>query len=183
MTGGRLPVQSIVETIHRRAKWAGTPSIVITLVDQASSDDINESLKLSPVEIGDEARRRKSRHAVITGAEPCVYDLEPLTRALIGRAFTVQVETSGRADIRVWRGAWVTLTPRPGGTRRLTEAAFERASEIQMLVEAEADIETLRELLKSGKPRDRVVWLLPASDAALDLCRRAATLNHWRVVL
>jgi hypothetical protein len=40
------------------------------------------------------------RHVVITGGEPCIHDLTPLTSLLEQNGFSCQIETSGTHEVR-----------------------------------------------------------------------------------
>ncbi len=41
-----------------------------------------------------------ARHVVITGGEPCIHDLAPLTSLLEQNGFSCQIETSGTHEVR-----------------------------------------------------------------------------------
>ncbi|MBW6099128.1 hypothetical protein KZ773_06535 [Escherichia coli] len=41
-----------------------------------------------------------ARHVVITGGEPCIHDLLPLTDLLEKNGFSCQIETSGTHEVR-----------------------------------------------------------------------------------
>lgn len=41
-----------------------------------------------------------ARHVVITGGEPCIHDLMPLTDLLEKNGFSCQIETSGTHEVR-----------------------------------------------------------------------------------
>ncbi len=41
-----------------------------------------------------------ARHVVITGGEPCIHDLTPLTTLLEQNGFSCQIETSGTHEVR-----------------------------------------------------------------------------------
>jgi 7-carboxy-7-deazaguanine synthase len=131
-----------------------------------------------------ESRWPKVEHFVITGGEPCMYDLRPLTAAL--QEFgSVQVETSGTQDIRVAHGTWVTLSPKfgmPGGFPVL-ERSVARADEIKMPVEKETDIMLITDLAEKYLSSNVMVWLQPVSQGewATATCLDAAMQNGWRV--
>ncbi|EEG85757.1 hypothetical protein PROPEN_02565 [Proteus penneri ATCC 35198] len=55
-----------------------------------------------------------AKHVVITGGEPCLYDLRPLTEGLEQAGFACQIETSGTHDILCSEKTWVTLSPKVG---------------------------------------------------------------------
>ena len=50
-----------------------------------------------------------ARHVVITGGEPCIHDLIPLTMLLEKNGFSCQIETSGTHEVRTSTNTWVTV--------------------------------------------------------------------------
>ncbi len=133
------------------------------------------------------AAKSKCKHIVITGGEPCDHDLTELTRGIIENARkTVQIETSGTAQVRVAPRTWVTISPKidmPGGKVVLPQA-LERADEIKMPVGKMADVEKLEALLTKHAPSGRqMIWLQPLSQSekATALCVKMATERGWRI--
>ncbi len=53
-----------------------------------------------------------AKHVVITGGEPCMYDLTGLTELLHERGFTSQIETSGTFEVKCAQQTWVTVSPK-----------------------------------------------------------------------
>lgn len=53
-----------------------------------------------------------ARHVVITGGEPCIHDLMPLTDLLEKSGFSCQIETSGTHEVRCTPNTWVTVSPK-----------------------------------------------------------------------
>lgn len=49
---------------------------------------------------------------VLTGGEPCLYDLYELSSALLAAGYQVQIETSGTSEILTHAQTWVTVSPR-----------------------------------------------------------------------
>jgi 7-carboxy-7-deazaguanine synthase len=129
-----------------------------------------------------------SYHVVITGGEPCLYDLRPLVSALLAAepARTVQVETSGTQEVLVPDEAWVTVSPKldmPGGLKVLS-SALERADEIKYPVGKAADVERLVGDVMPFVIRDVPVYLQPLSQSkrATQTCLDAAAKEPgWRV--
>lgn len=95
---------------------------------------------------------------VITGGEPILFDLAPLTDALHALGRRVHLETSGIAPLR---GAidWVTLSPKPFGQRPLPEVVA-RAAEIKIIVHEPSDIAAGLATL-DGLPPEAEIWLHP----------------------
>ncbi|VFS44182.1 7-cyano-7-deazaguanine synthase [Enterobacter cancerogenus] len=90
-----------------------------------------------------------ARHVVITGGEPCIHDLMPLTELLEKNGYSCQIETSGTHEVRCSHTTWVTVSPKVnmrGGYDVLSQA-LERADEIKHPVGRVRDIEALDELL------------------------------------
>ena len=74
-----------------------------------------------------------ARHVVITGGEPCIHDLMPLTELLEKNGYSCQIETSGTHEVRCSHSTWVTVSPKVnmrGGYDVLSQA-LERADEIK----------------------------------------------------
>lgn len=124
-------------------------------------------------------------HVVLTGGEPCLHNLQPLTAGLVCAGHRVQVETSGTHAVQVHPSTWVTVSPKvamPGGYAVLA-AAMERADEIKMPVGKATDVDHLLQLLQGLNGRARPVYLQPLSQStkATELCVAAATAHRWRV--
>ena len=125
-----------------------------------------------------------ARHVVITGGEPCLYDLRPLTERLVYEGCRPQVETSGTEEILVHPATWVTVSPKidmPGG-RQVLESALIRANEIKFPVGKMEDIKKLQQQV-ADKVGHATIWLQPLSqsNSATTLCIEQASINGWRV--
>jgi Organic radical activating enzymes len=205
-----LPVNEIFDTIQGEAYWTGMPSTFVRLQGcpvgcpwcdtkhtwqvfpdtEVSADLMLQKRRDSPAYAmmsSDEIERRcHMKHVVITGGEPCMYDLRELTAVLRLEHKTVQIETSGTFEVRVDESAWVTLSPKigmPGGLSVLA-SSVERANEIKMPVGKLADVAKLTNFLRHHNcDGQRMVWLQPLSQSpkATALCVKAASEHHWRV--
>lgn len=208
-----IPVNEIFDTIQGEAFYTGTPSTFVRLqgcavgcpwCDTKHTWAVNPEKKRPLAAILEKTDRavdtyanvtlhsllglisaRLPRHVVITGGEPCDYDLTELTEGLIGAGRSVQIETSATAPVRASASTWVTVSPKvdmPGGKPVLTDV-IKRANEIKMPVGKPADVTRLVELLERYKPSTDLIWLQPlsASAKATALCVIAATEHGWRV--
>lgn len=204
-----LRVNEIFPTIQGEAHWTGTPATFIRLqgcpvgcswCDTKHTWSVNEKKKItvdemlakidpapnwaemSVADVAAVVRSMKPRHFVITGGEPCTYDLFTLT-ANLKTLGTVQVETSGTHEIKAVPGTWVTVSPKIGmaGGLKVRGDAMQRADEIKFPVETAEDIKRLEELLARHPANGRLVWLQPVSqdDEATELCVRACMTRHW----
>lgn len=207
-----LRVNEMFPTIQGEASWTGTPSTFIRLQGcpvgcswcdtkhtwgtnprhEVSIEDMLAKVDNAPTwaamseqQVIDAAKQMEPRHFVITGGEPCTYDLFLLTAGL-QTAGSVQVETSGTHEIRVAPGTWVTVSPKVqmAGGLEVMPSAMERANEIKMPVAGQQDINNLLELLGPGLV-GKSVWLQPVSqgDEATRLCMETCSRNHWRLSL
>ncbi|WP_108651414.1 7-carboxy-7-deazaguanine synthase QueE [Dongshaea marina] len=127
-----------------------------------------------------------ARHVVITGGEPCLYDLRELSQALIEAGYQVQLETSGTHPIQIHEGAWVTVSPKIGmkGGFEVLGEAMERADEIKHPVATEKHIEQLDGLLSHCKSKqDKVICLQPISQKkrATVLAEKVCIERNWRL--
>ncbi|MEJ2762404.1 7-carboxy-7-deazaguanine synthase QueE [Photobacterium sp. MCCC 1A19761] len=127
-----------------------------------------------------------ARHVVITGGEPCIYDLQPLTAALEQAGFRCQIETSGTSEVLATENTWVTVSPKINMKAKLPvlRSALMRADEIKHPVGTEKDIEQLDQLLNGValKP-DVSIALQPISQKAraTALCIETCVKRNWRL--
>jgi 7-carboxy-7-deazaguanine synthase len=202
-------VNEFFETIQGEATYTGTPSVFIRLqgcpVGCAFCDTKHTwetDVPIIPIEqmrgkVEDEANCSKmtisqilyeldrftARHVVITGGEPCMYDLTSLTETIIDSGRTVQIETSGTYEIHCAEDTWVTVSPKfnmPGGLEVLRSSLM-LANEIKMPVGKDRDIDLILDEIEPNSACD--IWLQPLSQSkkATDLCVRAAIENNWKV--
>ena len=204
-------VNEVFQSIQGEAHHTGTPSVFVRLqgcvvgcpwCDTKHTWNINfgqevgtEAMLAKEVDAPTFARltqadilavvtRFTARHVVITGGEPCTYDLRRLTEALIRAARSVQIETSGTQPVRVDPATWVTVSPKlgmPGGFAVLDEA-LARANEIKLPIGKVSDVEKLSALI-AGKITTDEIWLQPISRSAkaTELCIRYATARNWKL--
>ncbi|UNU88226.1 7-carboxy-7-deazaguanine synthase QueE [Aeromonas dhakensis] len=209
------PINEIFQTIQGEGVFTGLPAIFVRLqgcpvgcpwcdtrhtwvVDparevgvQAVLDCSNESdgwSKMSTEQILASFQQLgyQARHVVITGGEPCLYDLQDLSTALIATGYQVQIETSGTSEIQTHERTWVTVSPKinmKGGLPVLV-SALERANEIKHPVATERHVEELDALLATARLRDDVVIALqPISQKprATQLAMATCIARNWRL--
>ncbi|MGQ3905061.1 7-carboxy-7-deazaguanine synthase QueE [Mixta calida] len=127
-----------------------------------------------------------ARHVVITGGEPCIHDLTPLTAALQQAGFSCQIETSGTHEVQCTRETWVTVSPKVNmrGGYDVLNQALARADEIKHPVARQRDIDALDELLaRLEDEKARIVALQPISqkEDATRLCIATCIARNWRL--
>lgn len=208
------PVNEFFETIQGEAHFTGTPAIFIRLqgcpvgcgwcdtkhtwdIEPQDRTIIGEILiknednpryaMMSELDIYVAIKRFKPRHIVITGGEPCLYDLRPLTEYLILNGYTVQIETSGTHEILCHESCWVTVSPKidMAGGFKMNYIALKRADEIKHPIGKEKDIDNLLKLIEDNSINlDFVdIWLQPLSQSgkATDICVDNAIKHNFKV--
>ena len=127
----------------------------------------------------------QAKHVVITGGEPCMFDLTPLCLALEDKGYSCQVETSGTFPINVSEKCWVTVSPKVNmkGGYKILNSAMLRANEIKHPVATEQHVDDLKGLLALHNVTKTPVYLQPisqkerATQLAIDTCIK----NNWRL--
>ena len=213
--GDCLPINEVFQTLQGEASFTGTPALFIRLqgcpvgcsfcdtkhtwdlrqADRIAVDDMlckvdpaQSYALVAPEHLAGLVDSFQARHVVITGGEPCLFDLTEFCLSVERSGRTVQIETSGTAEVRVSPRAWVTLSPKIGmaGGLSVRRDAVRRANEIKMPVGRPADVEALLEFLAAHDVQAsdrRLIWLQPLSRSpkATALCIEAATRLGFRV--
>ena len=134
------------------------------------------------------AQGYNAKHVVISGGEPCMYDLNPLSTRLIELGYSVQIETSGTFEILTHKDTWVTVSPKvnmPGG-KPVLASAMQRANEIKHPIAMEKHVEELEQVLgllnADAKP---LIYLQPISQQkrATELAIKVCIERNWRLSL
>ena len=102
-----------------------------TWCDVKDSWDANAHPKLEVDDIVAEAAKHPGRIAVITGGEPLMHDLGPLTNALRAAGFRTHIETSGAHP---FSGAWHHVCLSPKKFKQALPEAFSKAHELKVIV-------------------------------------------------
>ncbi len=127
-----------------------------------------------------------AKHVVITGGEPCMYDLLPLSELLHSKGYSTQIETSGTFEVKTSTATWVTVSPKVAmkGGFEVLKSALLRADEIKHPVATEHHIEELHLLLADlPKKYHKRVCLQPISQKsrATELAIKTCIKNNWRL--
>lgn len=127
-----------------------------------------------------------AKHIVITGGEPCLYDLKPLTEAFEQLGCQCQIETSGTSEIQCSDKTWVTVSPKVAmkGKLPVLISAMQRANEVKHPVGTLKDIEQLDALLlETGCQNKAGIALQPISQKprATELCMQVCIERNWRL--
>lgn len=127
----------------------------------------------------------QAKHVVITGGEPCMYDLVPLCQLLHRHGYSTQIETSGTFEIKVPEQTWVTVSPKVNmaGGYQVLQSALNRANEIKHPVAMEKHIDELIALLADTDISKKLIYLQPISQQrrATELAIAMCTKHNWRL--
>lgn len=146
-----LPVMEAFSTLQGEGLYAGQASYFIRLggcdvgcpwCDVKESWDAAAHRSLPVEAIVSEAARHPARIAVVTGGEPLMHDLGPLSAALREAGFRTHLETSGSHPIT---GAWHHLCLSPKKFKAALPDAFPRADELKVIVFNKHDLQWAEE--------------------------------------
>ncbi|MCB4435911.1 7-carboxy-7-deazaguanine synthase QueE [Alteromonas sp. McT4-15] len=212
-----LNINEMFETIQGEGAYTGIPSIFVRLqgcpvgcpwCDTKHTWEIKADLSVSPEDVIAKSSESETyfvsneaslmtlfeqqgyvaKHVVITGGEPCMYDLRPLTSILHQNGYTTQIETSGTFEVLCDVRTYVTVSPKinmKGGFDVLT-SALERANEIKHPIAMQKHIDELDALLtKVSSLEGKQVCLQPISQQkrATELAVRTCIARNWRLSL
>ena len=128
-------------------------------------------------------RGYRAKHIVITGGEPCIYDLSDLCYQLESAGYSCQVETSGTFEIKVSKNCWVTLSPKINmkGGYKVLSSSYKMASEIKYPIARESHIEELKEVIKQNGLCKKSIYLQPISmnPKSTQLAIESCIENNW----
>ena len=165
----RYPVMERFPTLQGEGAWTGHATWFIRLggCDVGCSwCDVKDSWPAEAhpqVEVGQmmkEALDSGLPRVVITGGEPCMYDLEPLTLALRSHGIATHLETSGAHPISgEWD--WVTLSPKKFKACR--DEWYAVADELKVVVVNRHDLTWAEEHAAKMRPESQL-FLQPEWD-------------------
>ena len=143
--GLSLPVMEAFYTIQGEGRFTGHPAYFIRLggcdvgcvwCDVKESWEAGKWPVLSIEEIVAEAEKHPAKLVVITGGEPLMYDMGPLTRMLKQKGFTTNIETSGAHPFS-GDFDWVCFSPKK--FKAPDESIYQVADELKVVVFHKSD--------------------------------------------
>lgn len=207
-------VNEVFETIQGEGSFTGAPAIFIRLqgcpvgcswcdtkhtwevkpeLEQSLSDIVVKTVEtehwagVTPAQLLQLFNEKgyQAKHVVITGGEPCMFDLNPLCEALHDAGYSTQIETSGTFDIKAPLQTWVTVSPKVNmaGGYQVLQSALDRANEIKHPVAMQKHIDELLQLLQHTDTAAKLIYLQPisqqqrATELAIAMCKQ----HNWRL--
>ena len=130
--------------------------------DVKDSWDASKHPQLSIDEIVNAALSHPSKIAIVTGGEPLLHALDPLTTALKAAGFQIHIETSGSSPLS---GQWDWICLSPKKFKFPLEESVAAASELKVVVFNKSDIEWAESFEKKVSPNCKL-YLQPEWDKA-----------------
>ena len=130
--------------------------------DVKDSWDASKHPQLSIDEIVNAALSHPSKIAIVTGGEPLLHALAPLTTALKAAGFQTHIETSGSSPLS---GQWDWICLSPKKFKFPLEESIAAASELKVVVFNKSDIEWAESFEKRVSPNCKL-FLQPEWDKA-----------------
>ena len=130
--------------------------------DVKDSWDASKHPQLSIDEIVNAALSHPSKIAIVTGGEPLLHALDPLTTALKTAGFQTHIETSGSSPLS---GQWDWICLSPKKFKFPLEESVASASELKVVVFNKSDIEWAESFEKKVSPNCKL-YLQPEWDKA-----------------
>lgn len=130
--------------------------------DVKDSWDASKHPQLSIDEIVNAALSHPSKIAIVTGGEPLLHALDPLTTALKAAGFQIHIETSGSSPLS---GQWDWICLSPKKFKFPLEESVAAASELKVVVFNKSDIEWAESFEKRVSPNCKL-YLQPEWDKA-----------------
>lgn len=123
---------------------------------------------------------------VLTGGEPCIYDLEHLIAELQEMSLWVALETNGTQRLPS-NPNWVCVSPKFGVGGAILLDEIMKADEVKFVVGKQSDLAIIQTLVArmGPKPKGMEISLQPISlsETATDLCVAECKRRGWRLSL
>ena len=186
------PVMEAFATVQGEGAHTGTPSWFIRLggcdvgcvwCDVKESWDADAHSRHSVEELVAAAADSGRKTVVVTGGEPAMYDLTPLSEALRAAGLQAHIETSGAHPLTgTWD--WVTLSPKKFKACR--EDVYPLADELKAVVYHRSDMDWAAEHAEHVR-EDCALFLQPEwdrrDDATFWILSWIAARPGWRISL
>lgn len=161
------PVMESFYTIQGEGKFQGHAAYFIRLggcevgchwCDVKESWPVNAHPKKSVENLVNEALEFPGRIVVITGGEPLMHDLDPLTLAFKEAGFRTHIETSGVCDKVTGHWDWVCFSPKK--FKEPNPDIFSKVNELKVVIYHTSDVEWAK-TFKQKLPKDALLLLQP----------------------
>ena len=166
-TGATIPVMEHFYTLQGEGHHTGVSAYFIRLAgcdvgcvwcDVKESWSVSEEQYMPVQDLVNAAVESGTQVVVITGGEPTLYDLGPLTRSLQSQGLRTHIETSGAHPFS-GNFDWVTLSPKKFKAAR--PEYFALAQELKVIVYNRHDLQWAEEQAQHCDPKKTLLYLQP----------------------
>lgn len=149
-----LPVMERFYTVQGEGRYSGYASWFIRLAgcdvgcvwcDVKDSWDASIYPLVDVSVLADEAYKSGANRVVITGGEPCLYDLSALCDALHAKGLIIHIETSASSPIK-GEFDWICISPKKFKSPIIEE--LKKANELKVVVFHPSDIQWAESFVK-----------------------------------
>jgi organic radical activating enzyme len=143
--GEMLPLMEAFYTIQGEGYHKGTAAYFIRVggcdvgchwcdVKESWDPDLHPPTKVSEIV---NSAQKKSDTIVVTGGEPLMWDMNPLTRSLKEKGLKVHIETSGAYPL-TGKWDWICLSPKK--RKPVNSELYSKADELKMIIHNNHDL-------------------------------------------
>lgn len=170
---GMIPIVEIFNSIQGEGTMLGIPVTFIRVAgcnltcpwcDTKNSWGLQNSLMMTPQQIADQTTMDI---VVITGGEPCQYDLYELIELLHDKAYFVCIETNGTLPTPQ-NADWVTASPKPPEFTLHPQCEW---NELKYVVDEDFSFDNIPEELYNS--HQGCIWLQPEGNNMLESAAKA----------
>lgn len=159
----QIPVMEHFYTVQGEGAYTGHAAYFIRLAgcdvgcvwcDVKESWGVSSNQIVSLTELVEQASAEPAKIAVITGGEPLLHDLNPLTRALKEKGFRLHLETSGAHPLS-GELDWICLSPKKFKFPK--PEIYEKADELKVVIYNKKDFDWAESQAKKVNPACRLL--------------------------
>lgn len=141
------PLVEIFHSLQGEGFWAGVNAFFIRLAgcdvycpwcDQKETWSMKKYPLFTVEYLLNEVNKIETKHIIITGGEPLLHDLFPLTKVLTSAGYQTHLETSG-SNVFTGYFDWVTFSPKP--YKKPHESIYNHVNELKVIIDNEKDLE------------------------------------------
>ncbi|WP_017296460.1 7-carboxy-7-deazaguanine synthase QueE [Geminocystis herdmanii] len=141
----QYPLVEMFHSIQGEGFWSGVNAFFIRLAgcdvfcpwcDQKETWSMKKYPSLTVENIVNNLQNINTKHIIITGGEPLLHNLFPLTNVLKKQGYTTHLETSGTHNF-TGDFDWVTFSPKP--YKKIHESIYDSVGELKVVIDNEND--------------------------------------------
>lgn len=163
--GLQLPLMEAFYTVQGEGYHTGTPAYFIRIggcdvgchwcdVKESWNADLHPPTSVENI-VAEAARFSKT--IVVTGGEPLMWDMNPLTQALKNAGMQIHIETSGAYKL-TGNWDWICLSPKK--TKLPVDEVYQKANELKVIVYNKNDFKFAEEQAAKTNP-NAILFLQP----------------------